>query len=315
MLFGKGIDKYLNVVCKDENCIIYEIKGDTGEGTMTCYTVFPGVYLMYNNFHMQYFKSTVHINEDMFCIDHCREGRIQWEADNNSYLYLKARDLRIDNRYRHEGNFEFPLRHYHGITISFFLEEACDAIANCLQGFSVDLYKLRDKFCKNDKSFVIRSGTSIEHIFSELYSVPLAIKKQYFKIKILELLLYLSALESENSGEKRPYFYKSQVEKIKAIELFMTKDLNKHYTLNELSAKFDISLTAMKKCFKGVYGSSIYAYLKAYRMNQAAVMLRQSKYNVVTIAGLVGYESPSKFSVAFKSVMGKSPLEYRKSFV
>ncbi len=49
-------------------------------------------------------------------------------------------------------------------------------------------------------------------------------------------------------------------------------------------------------------------------MNAAAAMLKQQPYvNVSEIAGLVGYDSPSKFAAAFKQVMGKSPLEYRKS--
>ena len=75
-------------------------------------------------------------------------------------------------------------------------------------------------------------------------------------------------------------------------------------------------LTSKKACFKGVYGTSIFAYMRAYRMNRAAVLLRAGGgKSVAEIAGRVGYDSPSKFAAAFKEVMGKSPLEYRKSFV
>ncbi|WP_330671547.1 helix-turn-helix domain-containing protein [Anaeromicrobium sp.] len=310
-----SLGKNVSVICENEECTIHQIHNKTGEGTMKFYKVFPGIYLMYNDFHMQNCHANVQYSKDMLCIDHCREGRIRWDLKNDAYLYLKAGDLRVENRKHHKGNFEFPLKHYHGITISFFIEEAAKSLLHALNGFPVNLYDLQKKFCENEVSFVIRSGTSIEHIFSELYTVPSKIKKQYFQIKILELLLYLSALDISENKEKRPYFYKTQVEKIKAIEKFMTSDLEKHYTLNELSQKFDISLTSMKTCFKGVYGSSIYAYMRACRMNQAAVLLRQSRANIVSIAGRVGYESPSKFSVAFKSIMGKSPLEYRKHFV
>lgn len=310
-----SLGENVSVVCENEACTIHQINNKTGEGTMTFYKVFPGIYLMYNDFHMQNCHADVQYSKDMLCIDHCREGRIQWDLKNDAYLYLKAGDLRIDNRNYHKGNYEFPLKHYHGITISFFIEEAAKSLLDALNGFPVDLYDLQKKFCENEASFVIRAATSIEHIFSELYAVPSKIKKQYFQIKILELLLYLSALDIYENQEKRPYFYKTQVEKIKAIEKFMTGDLEKHYTLNELSKRFDISLTSMKNCFKGVYGSTIYAYMRACRMNQAAVLLRQSRESIASIAGCVGYESPSKFAVAFKTIMGKSPLEYRKYFV
>lgn len=63
-----------------------------------------------------------------------------------------------------------------------------------------------------------------------------------------------------------------------------------------------------EECF--VYGSSIYAYIRNYRINKVAILLKERKYSIAFIAGDVGYESPSKFSVAFK----KTPLDYRKTF-
>lgn len=48
-------------------------------------------------------------------------------------------------------------------------------------------------------------------------------------------------------------------------------------------------------------------------MNFAAVLLKQEKsVKVAEIAGRVGYDSPSKFAMAFRKVMGMSPVEYRK---
>jgi AraC-like DNA-binding protein len=71
----------------------------------------------------------------------------------------------------------------------------------------------------------------------------------------------------------------------------------------------------MKNCFKNVYGSPINTYMRIYRMNQAAVLLKkQSNMSVTDIAGIVGYDSPGKFSAAFKMIIGKSPFEYRKIF-
>ena len=51
--------------------------------------------------------------------------------------------------------------------------------------------------------------------------MPEQIKLPYFRIKVLELLLYLDALELPKDAEK-PYFYKSQVEKVKAIHRLLT---------------------------------------------------------------------------------------------
>ena len=92
--------------------------------------------------------------------------------------------------------------------------------------------------------------------------------------------------------------------------------MTKTYTLEELSERFDIALTPLKNCFKAVYGTPIFTYMRTYRMNYAAALLKSDKnMKVAEIAGIVGYDSPSKFASAFHQVMGKTPLEYRKSFV
>ena len=56
--------------------------------------------------------------------------------------------------------------------------------------------------------------------------MPEQIKLPYFRIKVLELLLYLDALELPKDAEK-PYFYKSQVEKVKAIHRLLTGELER----------------------------------------------------------------------------------------
>lgn len=93
----------------------------------------------------------------------------------------------------------------------------------------------------------------------------------------------------------------------------MIGNLERHDTLDELSARFGIPLTAMKLCFKGVYGTSIFAFMRSYRMQTASAMLRQGTDNVTVIANKVGYINSSKFAFTFKNVMGMPPLEYRKT--
>lgn len=312
------MDYGINVqnVVETDDCKVMRLSDSSGDGTMTLYHVFPGVFLMYNDFHMKECVSGFQADIDMLCIDHCREGRIEQEAGEGAYSYLEAGELRVDQRIHHNGRVAFPLCHYHGISIGLQMNLASKEIPAYMKDFSVNLYELQKKYCSGQKPFVIPGEPAIEHIFSELYQVPLKIKKDYFRIKVLELLLYLDALELSGHTEERPYFYKGQVEKIKAIQAFLTEDLTKNYTLEELSERFDIALTPLKNCFKTVYGSPVFTYMRTYRMNCVAAMLKSDKnLKIAEIAGLVGYDSPSKFASAFHQTMGKTPLEYRKSFI
>ena len=302
-----------HLLAQDDGCSVFRAENESGEGTLTIYKVFPGVTLGYNDFHIRYFDSEFVPDRDILCIDHCREGRLEYAAREDAYSYVEAGDLKIDRRLNHTGRFELPLSHYHGLMVTLDLRVACDALPQEIKDFPVDLQALKKKYCSDEYPCVLHGPASIGHICGELYAVPEAIKQPYFKIKILELLLYLQALELPETAEVQPYFYKTQVEKVKAVQRFLTENLDKNYTQESLSVRFDIPLTPMKKCFKSVFGRSIGAYLTEYRMNRAAVLLRQERHlSVAEIAGSVGYDSPSKFACAFRRVMGMSPVEYRK---
>ena len=96
---------------------------------------------------------------------------------------------------------------------------------------------------------------------------------------------------------------------------YLTGNIDKHFTLDELSLRFEIPLASLKLCFKGIYGTSVYAYMRSYRMHSAALMLRDSDEKITVIAGKVGYNNPSKFAAAFKDIMGMPPAKYRKYVV
>ena len=294
---------------------VYRMRDETGEGTMTLFHVLPGIDLLYNDFHMQCCYSQFRPRIDMIGIDHCREGRIEWGFENSSYVYLQEGDLQITTKRQHIREFGFPLNHYHGITVALFVEEAEKTLAGIWDGIPVDLKVLREKFCTGRQPFIMRAADSVKHIFSELYAVPEAIRIPFFRIKVLELLLFLSVLPIPEGGEDRPYFSKEHVEAVKSMMGFMTKNVESHYTLDELSRRFHISPTSMKNCFKGVFGTSVYAYMRTYRMQTAAFRLRQSNESVTAIAAGVGYSNPSKFAAAFRDVMGVSPLRYRNTIV
>lgn len=301
-------------VVETEHCKVFKAWDDSGEGTMTIYQVFDGVYLMYNDFHMKECISQFQSIESLLCIDHCREGRIEQENKNRAIYYMEAGDLRVDRRVHHTGHVSFPLCHYHGMTIGFQTNIAEASLQKAMPGFSVNLSKLAEKFCNEEKPFVIHGESAVEHIFSELYQVPSKIQNDYFKIKVMELLIYLDALEISAHKKEHPYFFVGQIEKVKAIQELMVSDLTKKYTLEELSLRFDIGLTSMKNCFKNVYGSPVYTYMRNYRMNYAASILVSNKeMKVSDVALAVGYDSPSKFAAAFHKTMGMLPLEYRKS--
>ena len=82
MMEGKTLEKdnikQMQCLAKSEGCSIFRMENATGEGTIAMYELFPGVMLGFNDFHMDYFDSEFVPQKHVFCIDHCREGRMQY---------------------------------------------------------------------------------------------------------------------------------------------------------------------------------------------------------------------------------------------
>lgn len=307
-----GIENNIENIVETETCRVLRLKGPGGEGLITIYNVFDGVYLMYNDFHMSRCSSYFSLPEEALCVEHCREGRIEHRTDGDKRYYMEPGDMRIDRHLHHRGYLDFPLSHYHGATVIFLPKIAAAAIKNAVPAVSVDIPALVEKFCGYDGLYILRRNSSIEHIFAELYNVPAKIRMDYFRLKVMELLVFLTALETDDYKDERPYFYSGQIEKIKAVHDLITSDLTASYTTEELARRFDISTGALKSGFKSVYGSPIHTYTRAYRMNAAAELLTtHRKRRIIDIASSVGYDNPSKFAAAFKEQFGMTPVEYR----
>ena len=251
----------MNLLCRDESCSVYQMKNETGDGTATYYEVYPGIGVIYNDFHMascppRRFDSTHYIS-----IHHCREGRIEWEVSNGAYLYLASGDIMLDSSATENNHCSFPVSHYHGITVTISVPEAAEGLGDLLSLFSIDLEQIEQQFALKARPFIMHGNSVPDHVISELYQVPDNIRLEYLRVKILELLVTLRTVDPTVLGVERPYFYKTQVEKVKAIMSFMTNEPEHHFTMEELSEKFDISTSALKQCFKGVYGTAIYTYM------------------------------------------------------
>ncbi|NCD09873.1 MAG: AraC family transcriptional regulator [Negativicutes bacterium] len=302
------------IIEQSESCTVYEMTEGSNTGIITSYQVFPGIRLTYNDFHVGKCPNHVFLSRDIVEINHCREGRFECEFIDGMYTYLSEGDLAVNTIINNQVvNATFPLEHYHGVSIIIDLKEAATMISTILADISIDLYSLRNKLCANNRCFIIRATDSIQHIFSELYTIPDSVKQGYFKLKVLELLLFLSVIDAAEQYEQRPYFQKNQVNKIKEIKGFLTDNISRHITLETLSTRYDIPLSAMNSCFKAVYGMPINTYMRMYRMQAAAAMLITSSDSITVIAGNVGYENSSKFASAFRAVMNISPSDYRKS--
>lgn len=302
----------LKVIKKTKDKVIYKVKCLDGDGEIICHHVFPGIYIIYNNFNTFHSFEPENISRDIIEINHCRKGRFECKVENDSYIYLGEGDLEVNSCQIQRETSGFPLGYYEGVEVLIDIETAKEFLGGIMEGIEIDFDKMKKRLFSNKDYFIVRATDEIEHIFHELYNVDERIQKGYFKIKVLELLLFFSIVPIEKSNLLSPYFPKNQVEKAKHIKEHLIDDLEKNVTLQELAQEHEIGLTTLKKCFKGIYGKSISVWRREYRIYKAASMLKETNMTIAEISGKMGYDNPSKFASVFKKVIGCSPSEYRK---
>ena len=276
--------------------------------------VFDGIDLMFLDVKQETIQFYAKSHTKTFAINHCEEGRIECKFTSGEYLYMGPGDMslgwHISSNYQHENY--FPTKLFKGVVLLVDVEKAQPILDTLVTETRIDLTQLANRFCEQSEFGMMMEETeSVRQIFSSLYKVPDQIKGHYFKLKVIEIFLLLSIISTTNH-EKRSSYRKQQVDIVKAVNEYVSTQFMKRITIETLSEQFDVPTSTLKRCFKGVYGTTIHQYLKECRINAAKRLLHETDQSILEIANAVGYENGSKFTSAFKEATGVTPSAYRK---
>lgn len=282
------------------------------EAAGTVIPLYPGIELCYlaistDSISVQH-KAMPHIIQ----INYCKAGQIIWEMKSGNRIYLNPGDFSLHTmEVCTDSVLTFPNSMYQGLSIYIDLREASANPPELLRNSDILETVLPEKFCQGDSPAFLAGNEQTESIFSAFYNQPETLTLPYQKIKVLELLLYLTKMEFTPQNKLAEYQFEL-TETIREIHDQLLQHMEQRITIEELSRQYLINPTTLKNAFKSVYGSSIAAHIKEHRMGQAAKMLKETNKSIAEIAKAVGYDSQSKFTAAFKTYFKVLPKEYRK---
>ena len=302
----------IRVLIHDSQRIVYQVDCVDGTGTVEVLTLFPGVVLQFHSFHCKSFRlaESKEVGNSLK-INYCLEGRMEVRMSDNLLLFMEPGNLSVDIRKAHDS-FQFPCGHYHGIELLFHSSALKLEAPDLLKLLGVDGKLVQLRFCKNAQSYVVRADDRLRQLFEDMVKAPDECRFTYLQAKAAELILLLCASDMPEKSDESSFMTMGQVQIAKQVMEIISTDLSKHYSIENLAAPFGISPSSLKNYFQGVYGKNISTWLREARMSAAALALRESNQPVAEIAAGVGYENASKFSAAFKSFLGETPLEYRR---
>lgn len=301
----------VRTVSTQDGCTVYRMEDERGHGTMACWHLFGGIDLFFSDFSMTSSYLPDFPSCDVLEINHCREGSYRCDFSDGSMLTMGEGDLavcRVSGE-RTVGSC-FPTHRYKGLCLVVDLDRAQESLARLPADMTVDLRRLTGRLCPEDICFCSPASAGVQNLLADLYMLSPLKDRGIFKLRVLELFLYLDNLTSRR--QLRPSYSPSRhIPVLKEVERYIRETPEESIPLEELSQRFGLGLTTLKQCFRAQYGCPPATYRKVCRMQQAARLLGDSGLSITEIAGRSGYENLSKFSSAFRSVMGVSPRDYR----
>lgn len=309
-LFDEVIISDFSLKNESDNALI-QLGCDSEYGKMDIYSIFPGIIIAYIDLNVDNVYNVFEesrLNFRLLEINHCAEGRYAYAVGDDEIIYFGKGDLCVSIYDLTKTFSDFPMGFYKGFEIFIDVDTANEHVKEYIPDF--DLVEFYEELEKSQGYVLSRSNEKIDHVIGELYDVDDRIRKPYFKLKCLELLLFFSI--SNLTKADSISLSKKQIKIIEDVKNDLIENLESKITIDELAQKYGIGKTTLKNCFKEVYGKPIFKWRKEYKLDYACRLIEKNELSITDISRKVGYTSPSKFSRAFRQYVGCTPSEYKK---
>lgn len=153
---------------------------------------------------------------------------------------------------------------------------------------------------------------------NQLHSYALTSKDKAFvfqqKIMALSSLLMIDLFTalSEETLSPMPEEH-TRMSQSYIIDQFFSHNYNASKTRQQLAKLLNVSPRHLNRLLQQQYGMSYQEKVKQIRLETAMELLSTSDKNIAEISEVLGYSSPSNFSIFIKNETGRTPSEIRNS--
>ncbi len=160
----------------------------------------------------------------------------------------------------------------------------------------------------------VRKIAVIQQILHE--RKPAYLQRTYTQLKLAELfVLFLEKAEGFDNKGALTQLRPDDLERIRKVRNLLDNQPAKSYSLVGLAHAVGTNEATLKKNFKAVYGTTVFGYLTARRMELAKALLQRKELKVAAVAHEVGYKYASHFTAAFRKHFGVLPNKLLRTFI
>lgn len=160
----------------------------------------------------------------------------------------------------------------------------------------------------------IRQDAVIQQVLHE--QKPAYLQPAYIQLKLAELfVLFLERAGRFDSKQELALLRPDELERIRKVRDILHDHPAEPYSLVGLAHAVGTNETSLKNNFKAVYGTTVFGYLTACRMERAKALLVNENLKVASVAQEVGYKYASHFSAAFRKYFGYLPTKVLRKMI
>lgn len=212
------------------------------------------------------------------------------------------------------GEAEGIMRNEDRKTEMFMVQFTKDAFTRLTENTTDKLMYFRDEVLAGKIAALSDHNESIDFELQSAIQAVLncqytgGIKKMFFLSKCFEILV-LQAQLFDKAAAKKYIYCKTPYDRdrIQFARDYLVDHLDGPPTLPALAKVAGLNEFKLKKGFKEVFGTTVFNYLTAQRMEVAKNALLQKDKSITELAYELGYSSPQHFSKAFKKIYGAPP--------
>ena len=169
------------------------------------------------------------------------------------------------------------------------------------------------KQSKRGLRFKIDDDTKIRQILEKMTGLE-GLDYYIHLLQVFNKLLKIQEREKLSNPIALEGSFSRNLEKINRVYEYVFQHIHEGVKLEEASSLLNMAPNSFCRFFKKKTDLTFMEYVKRVRVGIAAKLLAETDKQITQICFESGYNNLANFNFYFKSIMGKTPSEYRKSF-
>jgi AraC family transcriptional regulator, transcriptional activator of the genes for pyochelin and ferripyochelin receptors len=141
-----------------------------------------------------------------------------------------------------------------------------------------------------------------------------AIKQMYLEGKVLELtaLQFAQFTVAACPTQAEARLNADEKERLQHAKDILTHQFHDPPSILALARQVGLNDFKLKQGFRNYFGTTVFGYLREYRLEQAQLLLSDEQLSIQQVARAIGYTHAGYFAAAFKHKFGVSPKAYQR---